>query len=142
MTPMTTFGLFSLIVLSSVIWTDTDAVYVLQQDSKPISYILHLEPDIMDNHFVGSVTIDFTMLITTSMLVFHQKDLLINRVEIEGIAIRKWHPDDDMEELIIYCESDLMKDHIYRVKVDYEGELTEWRQGFYKSRYITRNETK
>lgn len=124
--------------------------YRLPNNTKPESYDITLITNIHEKEFSfsGRVAIKLVVLEASHNITIHARQLNIKTIDlstISGTAI-KLNPftyDNVTEFLVIPTQSELQKDTIYVLTVEYAGELRPPCDGFYRTSYTnSKGETK
>lgn len=121
-------------------------MYRLPTDVVPSSYALSLEPNLDNFTFTGSVDIAIEVKVEVNNITLNQKNLNIKSVNLKNLDGKtndvKVKIDDLAEEeelLIIKPENDVIKKGNYILTINYSAELNDQKRGFYRSRYIDKN---
>ncbi|KAG6799514.1 aminopeptidase N [Apis mellifera caucasica] len=122
--------------------------YRLPTDVVPSSYKLSLEPDLDKFTFNGTVEIAIEVKNTNvNNITLNQKNLNIKRVELKNlnektdIKVKTFDQVEKQEILIImYENNEVIKKGNYTLTLGYSGELNDQKRGFYRSRYIDKDE--
>lgn len=124
-------------------------MYRLPTDVIPSSYALSLEPNLDKFTFTGNVKIAIEVKSKeVNNITLNQKNLNIKSVSLKSlnettdIKVKIYDLVEQEELLIIKPEKDeLIKKGNYTLTIDYSGELNDQKRGFYRSRYIDKNNT-
>lgn len=122
--------------------------YRLPTDVVPSSYTLSLEPDLDKFTFNGTVEIAIEVKNTNvNNITLNQKNLNIKRVKLKNlnektdIKVKTFDQVEKQEILIImYENNEVIKKGNYTLTLGYSGELNDQKRGFYRSRYIDKDE--
>lgn len=120
----------------------------LPDDIIPQTYSLFLHPNLTTFHFSGNVSILLTAKRTTNFVIFHSKELKIRsqtflsvgadgKSIVKSIRILKTLEYINHEQIYLLLESDLKPSQLYRLNIDFVGNLTDNLAGFYRSSYET-----
>jgi tricorn protease interacting factor F2/3 len=105
---------------------------------RPVHYNIHIEPDLKDFRFSGTVEISVNLVNATDAIVLNALDLAVWRsvVEISDHEVEcTFRYDPDKENLTIFLPSKM--EGVVLVRVDYEGRINNNMAGFYRSQYHT-----
>lgn len=113
--------------------------YILPKDVKPVSYDLHLQPNLKTETFTGKINIVTELLKTKSEILMHNNGLTIHNVQIDGNKCE--HETDKTYELlqIKLPNSEVIQNGLRRLSIEFSGNLKDRLVGFYSSKYT--NET-
>ncbi|KAG8184338.1 hypothetical protein JTE90_005356 [Oedothorax gibbosus] len=121
---------------SSVPWYH----YRLPEYQVPLHYDLQLHPILEKDLFIGTVAIDVQLLRPSGCLVLHSLDLRLSRVSVKDNAgqeleIEKFflHQENDY---VVIMTRDKMAAGLYRLYIEFEGDLKMNLKGLYKSSYV------
>ena len=109
---------------------------------KPLTYDIHMHPDLVKFKFSGSVEIKFEVLEPSDFIVFHVKDLTVDRptvkdAEGQGLQVVKYLENKEHEQAYVRLASQLGQHKQYRLLLTFHAELLNAMTGFYRSSYKT-----
>ncbi|CAG9785493.1 unnamed protein product [Diatraea saccharalis] len=104
---------------------------------RPTHYNLFLRPDLKTGHFEGKVKIDITTKEEKNYINLHTKFLDITSVKVfkndEEIEVVKYNEIKQIEQILINFDKTLDRG-VYKIEIDFNGDLTQSFVGFYLSR--------
>ena len=109
---------------------------------KPLTYDIHMHPDLVKFKFSGSVEIKFEVLEPTDFIVFHVKDLTVDHPTVkdaadQGLQVEKYLVNKEHEQAYVRLASQLGQHKQYRLLLTFHAELLNAMTGFYRSSYKT-----
>lgn len=127
----------------------------------PDYYEIHIIPFIFEGNFTFHGVVDIIINVTevTSDIKLHVDDIAINQSSltvkqvlkhngslalypIRTIPIREISNDTERQFLVISLNEDLQVETQYSIHIEYKGILNDILQGFYRSSYISKNQTR
>ncbi|KAI4459114.1 protease m1 zinc metalloprotease [Holotrichia oblita] len=121
---------------------DEEFGYRLPTNTKPISYVVTLEPEFEGFSFIGNVIIVVEVLSRTRTIMWHEYDLEIDSIEVRRQGVIAPIPlasDDEYDETFqmrkIVLAEDVYANDILEITIDYVGKLNEENEGFYRAKY-------
>jgi puromycin-sensitive aminopeptidase len=112
----------------------------LVQTIKPTNYDLDLTPDLSTFTFAGKQNVTFKLLEATKELIWHGRDLEIQKAVINNNELSVSYNKDD--ETITLTSSDELASGEYVLEITYTGEINDSLHGWYRSKYEQDGETK
>lgn len=129
---------------------------------KPLKYNISIIPYLKDDNFTfeGEVKIQILVVEDCYNITMHaielnisRKDVKVRRVIAEantdatnndngGLRIRKQYLLEAKQFFVIELYGKLVRDGIYEISIKFDGLLQDYLQGFYRSSYLVRNETR
>ncbi|XP_041355968.1 endoplasmic reticulum aminopeptidase 1-like isoform X1 [Gigantopelta aegis] len=109
----------------------------------PVSYDIHMHPNISEQTFKGKVTILADVAEATDFIVFHIKDLKIPHFSVQSkksgqtILTSEYLEYKHAEQFYIKLKVKLQRGEQIQLDVTFEGQLIEKLSGFYRSVYKT-----
>ena len=118
---------------------------------KPISYDLQLIPYLFENNFTfnGKVHILVTVVEECDNITLHAVGLKISDTKVynkndvkSNLAIEKLYYVETKQFYVIKMNEMLAENEQYIIEIKYDGVMSDYLQGFYKSSYTVGNETR
>ena len=117
----------------------------LPRNVLPLTYRLTLHPDLEKFKFQGDIAIKIEAHEATNFIVFHSKNLTISTIDlfttdtrdsdVRQIRIKKNLATIPHEQVYLELEEKLVAGQFYKLKMKFQGELTDGLTGFYRSSY-------
>lgn len=124
---------------------------------KPFAYNIHLTPFLVEKNFTfnGIVKIYINVIEDTWNITLHATAMKIRKTDVivqlydtnsvsngETINTKKHYFVEQKQFFVIQMEDILKKNNNYTIEIKYIGELNDYLQGFYRSSYMSGNETR
>lgn len=124
---------------------------------KPFAYNIHLTPFLVEKNFTfnGIVKIYINVIEDTWNITLHATAMKIRKTDVivqlyhknsdsngETIKTKKHYFVEQKQFFVIQMEDILKKNNNYTIEIKYIGELNDYLQGFYRSSYMSGNETR
>ncbi|XP_043263382.1 uncharacterized protein LOC122403732 [Colletes gigas] len=137
---MSGLRLLPLLLLVAISVQADNSKYRLPKDTEPTRYEITLEPDLVNFKFNGIAVITFDVLNDVDAVTLNQKNLTLAKADVTlpKYTVRSLEKDDDFELLIIRFNETLKKG-TYTLTIEYSGELNDKKRGFYRSRYLDKD---
>ena len=110
---------------------------------KPLTYDIHMHPDLKAFKFSGTVDIKFEVLKASDFIVFHVKSLKVTKLELREQGkqtveeVVKWLKNKKHEQEYVQLSHRLMPHTHYTLSLTFQDELKNSMAGFYRSSYKT-----
>ena len=110
---------------------------------KPLTYDIHMHPDLNAFKFSGTVDIKFEVLKASDFIVFHVKDLKVTKLEMREQGkqtieeVVKWLKNKKHEQEYVQLSHRLSPHTHHTLSLTFQGELKNSMAGFYRSSYKT-----
>lgn len=124
---------------------------------KPFAYNIHLTPFLLEKNFTfnGIVKIYINVIEDSWNITMHATAMKIRKTDVivqlydtntdsngETIKTKKHYFVEQKQFFVIQMEDILKKNNNYTIEIKYIGELNDYLQGFYRSSYMSGNETR
>lgn len=123
---------FVLLVVSVFQETLTEPEYRLPQDVIPLSYKLFIKPDLHSGTYIGHVEVQCQVQIPTHTITLHSKNLNVNKAYLNNDTELQIANKEIYDFLILTSETQLNGGQIYKVNIDFEGDMKNKTYGFYR----------
>lgn len=112
----------------------------LPTDIRPDHYYMQVQPDLNEFTFKGHVDIDLTVVKSTDLIILHSLDLELTNYYIkdaEGAVIKPLSAfvHEENQFFVMTFDEYLTQDAKYTLHINFEGKLTDYLGGFYRSSY-------
>ena len=110
---------------------------------KPLTYDIHMHPDLKAFKFSGTVDIKFELSKASDFIVFHVKSLKVTKLEVREHGkqtveeVVKWLKNKKHEQEYVQLSHRLMPRTHYTLSLTFQDELKNGMAGFYRSSYKT-----
>ena len=123
--------------------------YRLPTTLSPDKYYIYLHPNLTTQNYTGQVTIQIRVVKDTDYIILHSRGHVINDVHLKRLPLFSNIVMEPLEILnckssdmiSFHFDSELLKDELYQLEINYSGDLTFSLGGFYLSKYKKKDGT-
>lgn len=120
----------------------------IPKDVKPFHYDLFIHPNLEELTFQGRVRIKIRCFKNTRRVIFHVKNLRYENIKLTReetgednieIKVKDIAENKELNLVTLELENQLKVNEKYVLSMDFEGEISNNMEGFYKSSYMTKD---